>query len=246
MADLIRLKLEHYTRLSADDVQLLSRLSTLNIRQIQPRRDIMREGEQPKVVNLILDGWAIRHKMLEDGRRQILAFLVPGDFCDTKNFVLSEMDHSVGALTAVTVAQIPNEMIQDIERNWPRLSQALNWDLLVQLAIQREWTLNVGQRSAIERISHLICELFTRMKTVGLCHDGVCSIPATQTDLSEATGVTPVHVNRTLQEMRARGLIEWKGREVRVPDMDALRRVGMFNEAYLHLQREGAHLDANE
>ncbi|HEY0629713.1 MAG TPA: Crp/Fnr family transcriptional regulator [Sphingomicrobium sp.] len=246
MADLIRLKLEHYTRLSADDVQLLSSLSTLNIRQIQPRRDIFREGERPKVVNLILDGWAVRHKMLEDGRRQILAFLIPGDFCDTKNFVLSEMDHSVGALTAVTVAQIPNEMIQDIERTRPRLSQALNWDLLVQLAIQREWTLNVGQRSAIERISHLICELFVRMKTVGLCHNGVCNIPATQTDLSEATGVTPVHVNRTLQEMRARGLIEWKGREVRVPDMDALQRVGMFNAGYLHLDREGAHLDANE
>lgn len=246
MADHLRLKLEHYVRLSADDRRILSAMSQANVRQVPARRDIVREGEHPGFVNLILDGWAMRHKMLEDGRRQILAFLIPGDLFDLDLFVLKEMDHSIGALTPVTIAQIPGETFDEIEATRTRLHQALNWDLLVQLAIQREWTVSLGQRSAIERISHLVCELFERLKAVGLCRNGTCHIPITQTDLSEATGITPVHVNRTVQELRSQGLIEWKGREIHVPDMEALNRIAMFNANYLHLNREGAQLDAND
>lgn len=246
MADHLRLKLEHYVRLSADDREALTALARTNVREVRARRDIVREGEPPGVVNLILDGWAIRHKMLEDGRRQVLAFLIPGDLCDLNIFILKEMDHSIGALTPVTIAQIPREAFEQLNRKNPRVAQALNWDLLVQLAIQREWTVNLGQRSAIERISHLICELFERLRAVGLCVDGTCHIPITQTDLSEATGITPVHVNRTLQELRSQNLIEWKGREIHVPDMDALKSVAMFNDNYLHLGKEGSHLDAND
>lgn len=245
MADHLRLKLEHYVRLSADDQEAVSALSRSNIRSIPARRDIVREGEHPEFLNLILDGWAIRHKMLEDGRRQILAFLIPGDLCDLNVFILKEMDHSIGAVTPVTLAQIQRETLEDLERKRPRLHHALTWDMLVQVAIQREWTINLGQRSAIERVSHLICELFTRLDAVGLCIDGSCHIPITQTDVSEATGITPVHVNRTMQELRSEGLIEWKGREVHVPDMDALKRLAMFNDNYLHLGNEGAHFDAN-
>lgn len=247
MADYLRHKLEHFVRLSADDKQSLSAMARSNIRSIRARRDIVREGERPGFVNLILDGWAIRHKMLEDGRRQVLAFLIPGDLCDLNAFVLKEVDHSIGALTPVTVAQVPREMFEDVQRKNPRLHQALEWDLMVQLAIQREWTLNLGQRSAIERIAHLLCELFLRLKTVGLCiNNRACQIPLTQTDLSEAAGITPVHVNRTMQELRSQGLIHWKGRDVEIPDMEALKRLAMFNDNYLHLRREGAHLDAND
>lgn len=246
MADHLTTKLEHYTRLSADDRATLKAMVMTNLRSIAPRRDIMREGEQPSFVNIIVDGWAIRHKMLEDGRRQIFAFLIPGDICDLNIFVLKELDHSVAALTPVTVAQVPGEFVGEIARKSPRLNQALLWDMLVQLAIQREWTVNIGQRSALERIAHLICELFMRLGAAGLCREGSCNIPITQTDLSEATGITPVHVNRTLQELRALRLIEWKGREVQVPDMEALKRLAMFNDNYLHLGLEGAHLGANE
>lgn len=245
MAEFLRHKLEHFVRLSADDRESLSAMTQFHVRSVKARRDIIREGERPDSVNLILEGWAVRHKMLEDGRRQVLAFLIPGDLCDLNGFILQEMDHSVGALTPVTIAQVPREMFEDIQRNRPRLYQALCWDQLVQLAIQREWTLNLGQRSAIERIAHLLCELFLRLKSVGLCVNGSCQIPLTQTDLSEATGITPVHVNRTVQELRSQGLIHWKGRDVEVPDMDALKRLAMFNDNYLHLSHEGAHLDAN-
>lgn len=246
MADHLTTKLEHYTRLSADDRATLAAMAATNVRSIAPRRDIMREGEQPSFVNIVIDGWATRHKMLEDGRRQIFAFLVPGDICDLNIFVLKELDHTIAALTPVTIAQVPGEFIEQIARKSPRLNQALLWDLLVQLAIQREWTVNLGQRSAMERIAHLICELFMRLGAAGLCREATCKIPLTQTDLSEATGITPVHVNRTLQELRSQGLIEWKGREVHVPDMEALKRLAMFNDNYLHLGQEGAHLGANE
>ncbi len=246
MADHLTTKLGHYTRLSADDRATLAAMATTNLHSIAPRRDIMREGERPGSVNIIVDGWAIRHKMLEDGRRQIFAFLIPGDICDLNIFVLRELDHTVASLTPVTIAQVPGEFIEDMARKNPRLNQALLWDMLVQLAIQREWTVNLGQRSATERIAHLICELFVRLGAAGLCREGRCNIPITQIDLSEATGITPVHVNRTLQELRSQRLIEWKGREVHVPDMEALKRMAMFNDNYLHLGQEGAHLGANE
>ena len=246
MADHLRFKLEHYVRLSADDREDLAALEQSNVRTIAARRDIIHEGEHPEFVNLVLDGWAIRHKTLVDGRRQILALLLPGDLCDLNVFLLRGVDHSIGALTPVTVAQIPRELMDDIEKKRSPLFQALTLDLLVQLAIQRQWTLNLGQRSAMERISHLICELFARLAAVGLCRNGTCHIPITQTDLSEATGITPVHVNRTVQELRGQGLIDWKGREIHVADMSALRRVAMFNDNYLHLGREGANLDAND
>ena len=239
MAEQLRLKLEHYVGFSAEDRDRLAALAQTNFRQIRARRDIIREGERPGFVNLIIDGWAIRHKMLDDGRRQIMAFLLPGDICDFKAFILREMDHSIGALTDVTVAQIPHDVIEDIGGKSQSLSQAFCWDMLVQMAIQREWTVNLGQRSAIERIAHLICELFARLNAVGLCIDGACHFPITQIDLSEATGVTPVHVNRILQELRSEKLIEWKAREVHVPDMDALQRLAMFNDNYLHLHKEG-------
>jgi CRP-like cAMP-binding protein len=244
MADYLRQKLEHYVRLSADDREALATLERSNVRTIPARHEIVREGDHPAFVNLVLDGWAIRHKMLHDGRRQILAFLIPGDLCDLNVFILKAMDYSIGALTQVTVAQIPRELMDEVEEKQSRLIQALTWDMLVQLAIQREWTLNLGQRSAIERIAHLICELFARLAAVGLCKDGTCHIPITQTDLSETAGITPVHVNRTIQLLRGQGLIAWKGREIHVADMSALRRVALFNENYLHLGREGANLDA--
>lgn len=142
--------------------------------------------------------------------------------------------------------RFPRDLVDEIEKKRSRLFKALTWDLLVQLAIQRQWTLNLGQRSAIERISHLICELFARLATIGLCRNGTCHVPITQTDLSEAAGITPVHVNRTLQELRGQGLIEWKGREIHVADMEALRRVALFNDNYLHLGREVANLDAKD
>jgi CRP-like cAMP-binding protein len=243
-APAVALKLQAFTRLSAEDVAALQGLSR-NVRTIEARHDLVREGEAPQHVHLMLKGWARRHKSLPDGKRQILGFLVPGDFCDLDADVIKEMDHSIGAITAVKAALIGREQIDALTAQHPRVRHALRWSDLVEHATEREWLLNLGQRSAYSRIAHLIVELFLRLKTVGLTEDHSCDFPLTQHDIADATGLTPVHVNRMLQELRADGLIELERKRLHVPDLDIVKVVAMFNANYLHLEHEGRHLDAS-
>ena len=245
MVSPLALRLEAYTRLSRDDRAAIERVSR-QTREVAPRRDLIREGEKPRYVHLMLEGWAHRYKTLPDGRRQIVAFFVPGDFCDLNVYILREMDHSIGAITRLKVADISREDMDELTSNHPRITQALWWQELVNSSIQREWTLNVGQRSALERIAHLLVELFLRLECVDLTKGQSCDFPLTQNDIADATGLTAVHVNRTLQELRRTGLIVLQGRTLTIPNMEALKNAGLFNSNYLHLDREGRHLDAND
>lgn len=246
MANPLIRKLEQFTRLSAENRRALDGLSQSSRRSVAARRDLIREGDRPRVINLVLDGWACRYKTLEDGRRQIMAFFLPGDLCDVHVYILQTMDHSIGALTPLSFVEISRETLEQLVDEHPRVGQALWWESLVTASIQREWTVNLGQRSALERMAHLICELYFRARAVGLVKDGGFFCPLTQTDLADATGMTAVHVNRTVQELRARGLLHWKGKHVEIPDLDALCSTALFNDGYLHLGREGAYLDAND
>lgn len=225
---------------------MIERLVRKNVRELAARRDLVREGEKPHAVNVVLDGWACRYKQLPDGRRQIVSFFLPGDLCDANVFILREMDHTIGAITRVQYAEISPADFEDLMASSPRITQALWWHELVIAAIQREWTTNVGQRTAYERLAHLFCELFIRLRTVGLTDDKSCEFPLTQIDLADATGLTSVHVNRTIQELRRDGLIELHSRRLAIPDLGALMNACMFNSNYLHLDHEGAHLDAND
>lgn len=239
-------RLSEFTRLSVPDLNAIDTIAARRVRRLRANDDLIREGEPPRTVFLMLTGWACRYKTLEDGRRQIVAFFVPGDLCDLNIFVLREMDHSLGAITPGSVAEISREEFDVLSTEHPRVLQALWWNSLVTMAIQREWTVNLGQRTAYERLAHLFCELFLRLRGVGLTSGDKCQFPLTQNDLADATGLTAVHVNRTLQELRRNGLVELGKRELRIPDLDALMRAGLFNPNYLHLEREGRHLDANE
>ena len=244
MAFALAHRLDAFTRLSPDDKAAIARLNKV-ARVVQPRRDLIREGETPKFVHLMVDGWACRYKTLPDGRRQIVAFFVPGDFCDLNVYILKEMDHSIGAITRVRVADISREEMDEITERFPRVTQAFWWHELVNVSVQREWTVNVGQRSAYERIAHLFVELFLRLQAVELTNADSCDFPITQTDIAEATGLTSVHVNRTLQELRRHGLIEFERKRFRIPNLERLKDAAMFNPNYLHLEREGRHLDSN-
>lgn len=239
-------KLSNFTRLSTEDRAALDGLVEGRVRQCSPRQDIILEGETPRELRLFLAGWACRYKMLEDGRRQIVAVLLPGDICDLHMNVLREMDHTVTALTPVSYVDIQPATIEAIMARHPRIAQALLWDGQVTSAIQREWVLNLGQRSALERIAHLLCELFTRVKAVGLAVQNRCEMPLTQSDLAETTGLSAVHVNRTLQELRSQGLIVLRDRDLTILNFEELRAVAGFNPNYLHLSREGRHLDSND
>ena len=243
LASLVR-KLEQFVRLSAADHAILSRASSERVRRFAPRVDIVREGETPKDVHLILSGWACRYKQLEDGRRQVVSFFLPGDICDINGFLLREMDHSIGTITAVSTADLSRDFFDEVAASHPRIATALWWDTLVNAAIQREWTMNLGQRTALERTAHLLCEVWLRLRLAGLTKDDSCEFPLTQADLADATGLSKVHVNRTLQELRAGGFIVLKGKTLAIPDLDRLMRAGLFNPNYLHMDHEGRQLDA--
>ena len=221
-------RIEAFTKLSADDRQAFNAVSQ-NVRYVDSRRDLIAEGDKPKYVHLILDGWGARYKTLPDGKRQIVSLFLPGDFCDVNVYILKQMDHSIGAITRLKVAMITPDEMTRLTHERPRVTQALWWHELVTTAIQREWTLNLGQR----------------LRTVGLASNGRCEFPLTQNDLGDATGLTPVHVNRTLQELRRDGLIELERRHLHILDIERLKSVSMFNPNYLHLDHEGRHLDAN-
>jgi CRP-like cAMP-binding protein len=237
-------RLGAFTRLSADDRHEIELASQRSVRTVAARRDLIREGEAPRFVYLVLEGWACRYKSLPDGRRQIVSFFLPGDICDLHIYVLRRMDHSVGAITPLKVAEVRREDFQALVKARPRLLQAMWWGELVGTAIQREWTLSLGQRSAFERVGHLFCELFLRLQCVGLTRGDSCEFPMTQLDIAEATGLTSVHVNRTLQEMRREGLIELHGRRLTIPDLERLKATSLFTANYLHLEHEGRALDA--
>lgn len=238
-------KLENFVRLSAEEKALLGALAIDRVREFPAGTDIIREGDRPEVVHLFLDGWGCRYKDLEDGRRQILSFFLPGDICDLNIFILRQMDHSLAAITPVRLAEISRERLEEITLAHPRITQALWWEALVAASIQREWTLNVGQRDALERLAHLLCELFVRLRSVGLTNGTTCAVPLLQTMLADATGLSHVHVSRTMSALRQDGLALLRSRVLTVPDLDALMRVGLFNPNYLHLEREGRHIDAN-
>lgn len=205
------------------------------VRRVGAREDVFREGDRPRCLYLVLDGWAMRYKSLEDGRRQVLSFALPGDICDQHVLLLSRADHGMAALTAISVAEISAARLAEIARTSPRLLNALCWSDLVAQARQREWTINLGQRTALERMAHLICELFFRLRAIGLTHGTTCELPVTQATLADATGISAVHVNRTLQELRASNLITLRGKHLTIDDLDALQTVALFNPGYLHL-----------
>jgi len=238
-------KLEQFTRLSGEDKDAVRRATAERVRAVPAHDDIIREGEPPKVVNLVLSGWACRYKLLEDGRRQIVSFFLPGDICDFNVFILRSMECSLGTLTQVTLSELSRTAVERLTLDYPRVAQALWWETLVSHSIQREWTMNLGQRTAYERLGHLLCELFLRLQAVGRTDGDSCDLPLTQAELADAMGLSTVHVNRTLQELRASGLVVLRGRTLTIPDLAGLQAATMFNPNYLHFDRAGRHLDAN-
>lgn len=239
-------KLEAFAGLSNENREAISRILAGNVRHFAARRDIVCEGDRPKAIYAMLEGWACRYKTLPDGRRQLVAFFVPGDLCDLNIFILREMDHSVGAITSVKAAELHRETFEQLLEAHPRVTRALWWNDLVAVSIQREWTVNLGQRTARERIAHLLCELYYRLKIVGLTNSDGCDFPVTQHDLGDATGLTAVHVNRTIKELRTDGLISLQGKRLTILDLPGLRNAGLFTDNYLHLDRFGSDPDDYE
>ena len=230
-------KLEHGSDLSLEDKAVLE--NVVSSPRIMPaREDIVREGERPAGVCLVLGGIAFRYKMLENGSRQIMALLIPGDFCDLHGAILGEMDHGVATLTTCTLVFIPPERVEELLRNH-RIARALWWATLVDEAVLREWLVNMGRRAAEQRTAHLICELLHRFRAVAASEDDHLKLAMTQEDVADTLGLSAVHVNRTLTTLRRKGLLVWERGVVRSPDWSGLCQFAGFRPDYLHLNERG-------
>lgn len=221
--------------LSIDDRLALQEMCQ-NVRQVAARRDIIRDGDRPDRVHLILGGWACRYKLLKNGKRQITALLLPGDFCDLHVGVLDRMDHSIGAITAVTFAYVDRAQFDDITRSRPAILRALWWVTLVDEGVLRKWLVNIGVRTARERVAHLICELRERMRNIDRVDQGQFAMPLTQPYLAEALGLTAVHLNRVVRQFSKDGIFELGRGQVKVFDLAALTEIAGFDPSCLHAQ----------
>lgn len=197
--------------------------------------DLISEGDAVDSVRVVLSGWLCRNKTLEDGRRQIVNFIFPGESCDAYAFLLPAMDHSIATMTPVVYAEIKRARFESLTAGNPTLSEAFWCETLLNAAIQREWVINLGRRAALERVAHLFCEIYERLRPVGLVAGNSCMMPITQMDLADATGLSVVHLNRTVQELRASGLIVLRDRTLTINDLDALKAAGLFSPNYLQL-----------
>ena len=233
MVNRLTRKLEAFGPLPDADKRLLDEISR-NPRAVGPKTDLIREGDVPSDVNLILEGFACRYKVLPDGTRQIMAYLVPGDFCDLHVFILKAMDHSIATLSPCQVVKIPRPRILEL-LDRPAIARAFWWAALVDEATLREWLVNIGVRTAEQRIGHLLCELLLRLETVGLTNGDTYELPITQVELADTMSLTSVYVNRVLQRLRRDGLITLKGKNLVILDLERLKAFSGFNPNYLHL-----------
>jgi CRP-like cAMP-binding protein len=170
-----------------------------------------------------------------------MSFHIPGDIPDLQSLHLEVMDHSLATVVASKVAFIPHEVVRAFLRAHPRIADVFWRDTLIDAAVFREWVVNVGRRDAYARISHVLCEVYVRLRAVGLVNGQSFEMPITQAELGDATGMSTVHVNRTLQELRGHGLISTpKNGRVVIEDWDRLQEAGEFDPTYLHIRKQAA------
>jgi CRP-like cAMP-binding protein len=229
-------KLEYRQKLSSEDrAAILAMPHT--VKSMEPNSYIVRERDRAEYSCVMLSGVAIRHKIVGTGHRQIVAIHMKGEAVDLQNSLLSVADHSVQMLTKGKIAMIPRAAVEKIAFERPAVAKAMWLDTVVDGSIFREWITNVGRRDARTRIAHLLCEFSLRLKLAGLGEQTNYELPMTQEQLADATGLTSVHVNRSLKSIQADGLIDrMSPRSIAIGDWQKLAAVGDFDSNYLHLQ----------
>lgn len=200
--------------------------------RVKRGQDITKAGSSPGYSTVLLKGLACRYKLIESGRRQIFTFHYPGDFCDFDRYVLPEQDHAVAALTDCSIGVLLHEDIERVTALYPGLGLALWRSTMVEASIFQERLLNVSLRPALPRIAHLLCELMVRLDAIGI--DGTL-IPMTQVDLADAASLSPVHMNRTIQDLRKRGALSKNTHAIEVVHRRRLVEIGEFNGRYLNI-----------
>ena len=237
MANPLTMKLEQFTAFDPEERQRLDQLLSYPSKSFERGKNIIREGEKVDDIHLVLTGLAARSKTIRSGERQFMALLVPGDLCDVEVFVLEGMDHDIVALTETTCVLIPADVMEELLTRSGKLTKAMWWSTMTDSAVLREWIVDHGSRDSLERIAHLMCEMLIRYRVIGETTDDSFPFLLTQEELADATGMTTVHANRMLQQLRSRGLIELDGKVLTVLDPKGLQRLAKYDSTYLHLIR---------
>jgi CRP-like cAMP-binding protein len=227
-------KLRNLAELSSADTAAIAAL-TSQPRNYASKQDMIREGDQPGPVFVILKGWACRYKILPSGTRQIMAFLLPGDACDLHIGMLAEMDHNLQALTPCEVALIPGDRMELLLDDHPAVARAMYKSQLIDEGILRAWIVSMGRRNSVERVAHLMCELFLRSFSIN--SGGEVAFPISQIVVADALGMTPVHVNRILKELRIAGAMTLRRGNLQIKDAVKLVQIAGFDENYLHRRK---------
>jgi CRP-like cAMP-binding protein len=226
-------KLSSFVSLADADRAMLAALRGTII-ELKPGEDVAIQGDRPHTATLVLTGILGRYKLLSNGRRQFLSFDIPGDMPDLQSLYLETLDCSLGALTESEVMLIPLQEIHSIFERSSNLGCLFSRVILIEAAIFREWMVNLGRRSAFERIAHLFCEMITRMRAVGLTQGDTCELPITQSQMADALGLSLVSINRTLRELRVSGLIGLSRGILTIRDWHRLCEISGFDANYLH------------
>jgi CRP-like cAMP-binding protein len=221
---------------SLDPEELAAIDGLLQDRQNLPRHhEIVRAGDSSAKLHILLDGWAIRYKILTSGVRQVVALVLPGDPCDLDGILVNRQDSSVATISAATIATVPRDALLGIGRTYPRLADMLLWLTTLDNAMMSERVASLVKRSAQESVAHLFCELALRLATVGMQKGNSFPMLLTQELIGDTLGLTPVHVNRVLQGLRSDGLIELREQVLTITDWQGLKAIAGFEASYLHL-----------
>jgi CRP-like cAMP-binding protein len=235
---LLMRRLDTVTVLERQDREILGALP-IEIAAFEDNHDIVREGEHRDRCFVVLKGLIGSYKLTGEGARQIPSFYVPGDMPDMQSIHLSRMDVGFRTLMPCRIGFVSHAAIRLACAQSFTLIEAFWRMTLIDASIFREWLTNIGQRNALARLAHVFCELFVRLKAVGLVPDHSFDLPLTQQELGDAIGTSSVHVNRVLQELRKEGLIVFREGRLTIPDWSRLTEVGDFDPAYLHLRETG-------
>jgi len=225
-------KLLNRSRLSTLDQQALATLP-FKIHSIDPGTRILHEGDRATICPILLDGFVYRYKVAADGGRQIVALKVPGDALDFQSAYLHVADHDIRALTPAVLANVPLRAIEALADERSAIARALLVDTILEGSISREWLLNIGRRNAEARLAHLLCELYYRIDEIAGTALEDYEVPITQEQLADLLGLTPVHINRMLKRLDAKGAIQ-SGRRIRIANLAALEQISDFSDIYLH------------
>lgn len=228
------MKLERRDVLTDEEKQALADA----VRQLEGVKDgqiVVAEGDPQTSSRLLVEGICARRKQLADGRQQITAIHLPGDFVDLHSFGLKILDHDIVALTPARLAVVPHEALRQITETLPHLARMLWLSTLLDSAMHREWLTSSSRRDAFQHLGCLLCEIALRYEVVGIGGVGRWPFPLTQEELADVCGMTSVHINRTLQAIREQDLADVRGREIIIPDLDRLASAVGFDPAYLHI-----------